>query len=664
MSRMVWLRRLARVGLALLVSWNARAQAPLPAEVFFKPAEFIDAKLSPSGRRLALTTLIGGERIGLFVWDLEDQKKSTRAARFADADIRNVEWVDDERLLFDVIDLAAGGGEQVAPGLYSVRFDGQELRQLVMRRNLPFISSPGSGRPPLEWFHRLLQVPAGSTGEVIVGEMRFQGNDLASVHPLWLNVATGRTRSMALKAPEGVLRWIFDSRGEARVAVSRRSDRQRVHWRGPGQDEWRLIDDSPLLAPQFTPRFVDDQGGLYVTRPEGAAGTSVLARFDFATGKPDPKPFVRTPGFDFLGALEAESVGGKLLGVRVDTDAETTVWFDSSLKRVQQLADERLPGYVNRLSCRRCGSSDMVVLVRAASARDPGHLWLYRADGERWQFVSRLRKDVDAKLMAQVEFERIQARDGRDLPLWLTVPPGRKAGDRGPAVVLVHGGPWVRGGHWRWRATEQFLASRGYVVISPEFRGSAGYGSAHLTAGFKQWGRAMQDDVADAARWALKQGWADRLCIAGASYGGYSTLMGLVNDPELYRCGVAWLAVADPFLYLQGSWWTQDDIGDVARRHTMPQMVGDAEKDAHMLKAVSPVEQAARIKTPLLLAYGARDRRVPIEHGERVRKAMRAAGQEPEWVVYSDEAHGWLKLENQVDFANRFEVFLARHLKN
>lgn len=663
MNRTAMLRGVWMV-LALCLLLPAHAQDKSPAtEAFFKPAEFIDAKLSPSGRRVAITTIVGGERIGLYVWEFGEQHKAWRAARFPDADVRDFEWVGDERLVFDVNDLSAGGGEQAAPGLFSVRFDGEQVRQLVMRQGIPFITSPSTGsRPPLEWFHRLLHVPVGAGDEVIIGKMRWHDDDLLAMTPMWLNVVTGRARSMPIDAPGGAVQWLFDSRGEARVAVVQRDGRYQVHWRSPGQNDWRLLDDSPLVQRRFVPVYVDSQGDLYVLHAEGAAGTGVLTRFDFAASRPEPRAFVTAPGFDVRGALVSEVDGGRLLGVRVDTDAETTVWFDPALKRMQQLADERLPGYVNRLACRRCGQPDMVVLVRAWSARDPGQLSLYEAAANRWQLMSRLRKEIDPKAMATVDFERIKARDGRDLPLWLTIPPGRKAGDKGPAVVLVHGGPWVRGGHWGWRSMEQFLASRGYVVISPEFRGSTGYGAAHERAGWKQWGRAMQNDVADAARWAIDKGWADRLCIAGASYGGYSTLMGLVNDPDLYKCGVAWVAVADIFLLLQGSWRVDDDAGSVSRRHALPEKIGDAQRDAEMLKAVSPVEQAGRIRAPLMLAYGARDRRVPLAHGERLRTAMRAAGHDPEWIVYHDEAHGWLKLANQVDFANRFEAFLARHL--
>ena len=654
--------------LAASVAWAQTTPPLLPAELFFKPAEVLDAQLSPSGRRMAVTTTLGGGRVALFVWDLENEGKVTSAANFKDADVARFAWVNEERLVFSVIDLSEGSGQQVAPGLFSVRFDGEQYRQLVMRQGMPFITSGGAmpARMPLPWQHRLLHVPQGGGDDVIVGELTFSGNDLVGVYPMRLNVINGRTSTLALNAPTGVTGWLFDSQGQARVAITRGGGRRQTYWRAPGQDEWKLIDDSEILRASFTPAFVDDAGGLYVTRSEGPEQIRVLARFDFSTGKPEPKAFVVAPGFDFNGTLITSRGTGSAMGVRVDTDAETTVWFDESMRRVQQLADARLPGYINRLSCRRCDRSDRVVLVRSWNDRDPGYLWIYRereGQAASWKLFSRVRKGVDPKQMANVDFQRISARDGRDLPLWLTIPPGRKMGDRGPAVVLVHGGPWVRSGHWRWSAMEQFLASRGYLVIAPEFRGSTGYGDAHYRAGFKEWGQAMQDDVADAARWAIGQGWADRLCIAGASYGGYSTLMGLVRDGDLYKCGVAWVAVADPFLYLKGSWWVHDDIGDEGRRYGLPQMVGDAEKDAEMLKAASPLLQASRIRAPLLLAYGESDRRVPIEHGERLRKAMRDAGQEPQWVSYPGEAHSWIKLETHLDFARRMESFLDKHLK-
>lgn len=158
------------------------------------------------------------------------------------------------------------------------------------------------------------------------------------------------------------------------------------------------------------------------------------------------------------------------------------------LRAMQETVDKRFPGRINLLSCRRCLQEDAVVLVYSYADTDPGSYHVWRPGKNEWDPVGNKRQGIDPRRMAQVDFHRIKARDGRDLPLWLTVPRGVKpspgdASKAAPAVVLVHGGPWVRGGHWRWQAKEQFLASRGYVVIAPEFRGSRGFGTSHYRAG-------------------------------------------------------------------------------------------------------------------------------------------------------------------------------------
>lgn len=648
--------------------------ALLPVEMFYRHADLAAARLSPSGKHLAVSVNQAG-RVALAVFDLAGGAPVKIVAFYGSTDVRSFAWVNDERLVFNLIELDAGGSNQRwGPGLLSVGLDGARPRLLV-RTNRDFVVGDRSlaVREPLDANHGLLMVPLGGGDEVVVGKFKHDGSgELQAVLPLKLNVLTGRTQSLALGMPEGVTRWWFDPRGEPRVGESLREGQVSVFWRAPGTDTWALLDRFPALARKFTPREVDAAGRLYVTVANaGDAGTSELRLFDFATGKPEPDALVRTPGFDFSGSLVYDAgpegrSAAVALGVRVLTDAETTVWFDERMTRLQKRVDDKLPGHTNRINCRACGSADAVLLVQSWSDQDPGQFWLYQAADARWQRVGAMRKDIEPRRMATLDFYRFKARDGLEIPVWVTLPPGPKVSAKPiprPAVVLVHGGPWVRGGQWAWHDDAQFLASRGYVVIEPEFRGSTGYGHRLFRAGFKQWGQAMQDDVADALQWAVGQGWVDpkRVCIAGGSYGGYAVLMGLVRQPELYRCGVAWVAVTEPRLLFEWSWVS--DLNDESRRFDYPQRLGDPVTDAAMLSANSPLAQAARIRTPLLLAYGQQDRRVPIEHGEKLRNAMRAAGQEPEWVVYADEGHGWLRPENRFDFARRMERFLAQHLQ-
>jgi dipeptidyl aminopeptidase/acylaminoacyl peptidase len=230
--------------------------------------------------------------------------------------------------------------------------------------------------------------------------------------------------------------------------------------------------------------------------------------------------------------------------------------------------------------------------------------------------------------------------------------------------VMVHGGPYVRGGSWGWSPGSQFLASRGYVVIEPEFRGSTGFGKKHYESGWKQWGLNMQNDIADVTRWAIAQGIADpkRICIAGASYGGYATVMGLVNDPDLYQCGINWVGVTDLELLHSGDSSFTSDMGDAYQKYGFPILIGDPVKDAERFKATSGIHQAARIKQPMLLAYGALDQRVPFYHGKKFLDAVKPGNKDVEMVVYDDEGHGWFFMKNRVDFWSRVEKFLDRNI--
>ncbi|MBL8308483.1 MAG: S9 family peptidase [Rubrivivax sp.] len=673
--------KLARVGLWLALAAPVQAQTPtapaLPpapaAEVFFRVPDLTAAKLSPSGAWLAVSVGLQGKRLGLAVFDVSGATPPKVLANFSDIDVGGFRWVNDDRLVFDLVDTERGSGDaQYAPGLFAIERATGATRQLIQMRVMAFGRVANPERGVLGLNHRPLHVPGDGGNRIIVGEYRFnRWGEPASIVPKLMDVTTGAVTTIARGTPADAKAWLFDAKGQAALVVAGDEGRRRVYWHADpaseAADSWVLIGDHEALNAPWEPVSVDGAGQLYVTVSDGPGGEAQLKRFDFKTGEPEREPVVSTPGFDFTGVLLAENDGDRLLGVRAYTDAETTVWMEPRLKALQAAIDQRLPGRVNRIDCRKCQSPEATVLVTSMSDREPGQYWVWRGPPEAptlFRLVGRVRQAVNPQQMATLDFARFAARDGRGIPVWITTPAVPPAGGtKPPAVVLVHGGPWVRGGHWHWDPMPQFLASRGYVVIEPEFRGSTGFGSAHFRAGWKQWGRAMQDDVADAVLWAADKGLIDpkRVCIAGASYGGYATLMGLVRHPELYRCGAAWVAVTEPALLFDAGW--ENDISREARLHRMPVLLGDPVADAEMLREVSPVVQAARIKAPLLLAYGERDRRVPLEHGKRLREAMQAAGREPEYVVYDGEGHAWRRTSTRVDFAERLERFLSLHLK-
>lgn len=640
----------------------ADALATVPVADFFKHPTMADAELSPSGRQLGALVVGPNERRMLAVIDLDGKAPPKVVGAFADADVRWFTWINENRLVYGAIDMRAGSGNQLGGGggLYAVNADGSAYRRLIRRRGDVVREGGRIDSRMLEWNHSLLRTMPG-TDDIIVKRWDFnEVGDFFGSGLLRMNTVTGISGRITLGAPSrGADGWVVDGQGRPRAVSTFVDGVARVHWREtPEGDSWTVLSETPWQDAKFQPIALDDQDRLLVlARRDDAARTNALFRYDPRTKQRDSEPLVALAGFDFGGSIRTRA--GRLLGAHFTTDADGSVWFDPALRTVQERVDKHLPATANRLMCgSRCDTEARHVLVRAASDRQPGIYYLYDRKSDSLELVGAERPWIDAKRMAERSFERIAARDGLEIPAYVTRPRGKGPF---PAVVLVHGGPYVRGGNWEWSDEAQFLASRGYLVIEPEFRGSRGFGDRHFRAGFKQWGLAMQDDLADAALWAVKQGLADRsrIAIAGASYGGYAALMGLVRHPELYRGAISWVGVTD--IGLMYSLVQSDASGDELR-WGLPLLVGDREKDAAQLAATSPLKQATRITQPVLLAYGGNDVRVPIEHGTRMRDALAPHNKKVEWVEYPDEGHGFLLVKTQVDFWTRVERFLAREL--
>lgn len=653
-----WFRRLLFGSLLLLSQVQA---APLPIEAFFETSTFHRAALSPGGRWLAAVVQPKGERARLVVTDLEDKEPARIVAQFSSVDVNEVWWADDEWLLFDTDDDVdvSESARYLGQGLVAVRRDGERMR-IVIKQKFDSLFAPAATTQPLEPNHGYLRLGAAGTTEIVVARVQYDARwNFTNTVPFAVDFVTGRRRALIGSAPPDASRWVFDHLARPRAAVGTAGGKTRVYWLDHPEGPWRTLATFDALDVGWTPQFIDGDGNLFAAATD-ARGFSTLAQVDLATGRLASEPLIGTPGFNDGITMLQDRKTGALVGLDVRREARTRVWVDPAMKALQARVDATLPGRVNRILCLACASQP-AVLVFSYSDRSPGDYLVFRPSEDRWQRIGRVRPAIDPATMAQMQFERIRARDGRELPMWITATPQAEPGPR-PAVVLVHGGPWVRGFSWRWDPEVQFLASRGYVVIQPEFRGSQGYGVEHFRAGWKQWGQAMQDDVTDALRHAVARGLVDpqRVCIAGASYGGYGTLMGLAKDPDQYRCGVAWVGVSDPMLMYSVHW---SDITRESKEHGYPKLIGDPKTDAAMLEAISPLAQAARIKAPVFLAYGRRDMRVPLEHGELMRAALRKAGNEPVWQVYDDEEHGFFRPANKIDFWTRVEAFLARHLK-
>jgi dipeptidyl aminopeptidase/acylaminoacyl peptidase len=301
--------------------------------------------------------------------------------------------------------------------------------------------------------------------------------------------------------------------------------------------------------------------------------------------------------------------------------------------------------------------ADKTWLVAYSNDNGPTYYYAYDRAAKKGTLLFSQQPKLEGLSLAEMKPISFKARDGLVLHGYLTEPVGVPAKNL-PTVLLVHGGPWGRDS-WGYSSVVQWLANRGYAVLQINFRGSTGYGKNFLNSGNKEWAGKMHTDLIDGVNWLVKQGIADpkKIAIMGGSYGGYATLVGLTFTPDVFACGVDIVGPSNLITLLNSipPYWAP-------MRAMFKQRVGDLETEEDFLKERSPLFLANKIKAPLLIGQGANDPRVKQAESDQIVTAMRKAGKTVEYIIYTDEGHGFLRPENRLHFFARAEAFLARYL--
>jgi len=617
--------------LLLAVAPPAFAQpAPRPIEHFARLPFITGPKLSPDGTRIAAQVAVEGKQM-LAIFSLTGGAGRLALVEVGDSDLNWWEWVNDDFLIAGV----GGTDKLMGVEMYfrravAISADGKQVRTLLRDK-------AGQNADDVIWFAN------DGSPRILLSMQTSYVLDYGFAPEVYeVDVATGKSNRVVASNP-GVWSWHADAAGVVRMGVGGTFLLYRPNKGASFRTVARLRNkEDELIVP-----------ALFTTVANKAIafsdheGFNALYELD-VTGMTLGAPLFKADGYDLDAAIPNQERNA-LQGVYYTDTRRRVKWFDPELALVQSQIDSAVGG--GRADIVSMSRDRQRLIVRLGGADRAGRYYYFDRSEGRMRLFAEVSEDFAGRALAPVRTVTYKARDGLDISAVLTLPTGREAKNL-PLILMPHGGPFVRDSEqWDWWT--QFLADRGYAVLQPNYRGSSGFGTAFAEKGKGQWGLAMQDDLDDAVAWAVKTGLADprRVCIAGASYGGYAALRAASRGGSIYRCAVSYAGVSD-----LGGMVRYDSryLNSRSRRNWLREQAPD-------FRAVSPLHFASSFSIPALIMHGKKDRRVPVDQSRLMAGRLERAGKTFTYIEQPEGDHNFSREADRLQFLRELEAFLKKH---
>ncbi|MCA3693729.1 S9 family peptidase [Aquidulcibacter sp.] len=619
--------------------------APATAEAFAASPNISRVAISADGNRIAFgyTTATGETQVRV----LDVPSKKTVGVTVGDKKLRSVRFEDGGDVLITASDTFRGFGPKAEVfRTFSFNFETANIRTLLATGGMVREYNSGVN------LHSLLP---DTPNRVIMSAYDVNNSNMISLN--LYEVATNGVQ-VVTKAlgNSNTIDWITDRAGTPLARVDHDADRKTTKLFLLGENnqssEALRLDDTP--AGGINLMGLSRQGRIIFSKPfESEFGE--LFSIDPKTGA--IATFLRADGTE-LESVFRDPWSDVVVGVSIGGFEPMDQMISQDLQAAQATLEATFEGKI--ISIVSFSRDRKKIIARIQTPSTPPEYLLLEVDGPKVMRLGEAYPGLKNVPMGRLKATTFKARDGAEIPVYVTLPPGDQDIKNAPTIIFPHGGPEARD-EPRFDYWTQFMATRGYVVIQPQFRGSTGFGKAHADAGRRQWGKRMQDDVSDAVAWAVKEGLSDpkKVCIVGGSYGGYAALAGATMTPDLYRCVVAVAGVSDlPRMIAQ----EKDDAGSSKSSSVNYWSEHIGADDRAAMEAASPRRLADQVRAPILLMHGRDDTVVRFEQSAGMASALKAAGKPYKLVELKGEDHWLSKTETRQQMLTELEAFLREHL--